>query len=240
MKIRKDTPTTTYEISISGDYGALEGIYYPDNALDELERFFYYFDDADKYLSHAASLLKEQIKRKLNESLMEILVEIEELTLRQVDDLSAAKAKEKTERIRRLVEKAQRERIPPPVRGGSEPDYDLSELAKHYETVYSQWKDAKEIYKQNKKRKNWQAMVRAAHPFPPDYNDLIERLAEHPDLSYEVIQRIDEKGFNSTPMHIALEHAARLCGVPPWHYTFRHLQRQRNALKKSDDILSEK
>src|ERR671927_1619118 len=142
MKIKKDAPFTTYEISVSGHYGALEGFYYPDNALDELERFFYYFDDADKYLSHAASLLKEQIKRKLNESLMEILVEVEELTLRQVDNLSAAKAKEETERIRLLVEESRLGRIPPPTRGGSESDYDLSELANHYETVYPQWKDA--------------------------------------------------------------------------------------------------
>jgi hypothetical protein len=240
MKIKKEAPFTTYAISISGEYGALEGVYYPDNALDELERFFYYFDDADKYLSHAASLLKEQITRKLDESLMEVLAEIEELTLRQVDNLSVAKAKEKTKRIRLLIEKARRERIPPPVRGGSESDYDLSELANRYETVYPQWKDAKEIYKQNKKRKNWQDMVKAAHPLPPKPNDLIERLAKHPNLPDGIRERIDEKGFNNTPSHIALEHAARLCGVPPWHYTFRHLQRQRNALKKSDETLSEK
>lgn len=239
MKIKKDAPFTAYAISITGDYGALEGVYYPDNALDELERFFYYFDDADKYLSHAGSLLKEQIKRKLDESLMEILVEIEELTLRQIGNLSAAKAKETTERIRLLVEETRRERIPPPVRGGSEPDYDLSDLANQYETVYPQWKDAKEIYKQNKKRKSWQAMVKAAHPFLSRQHDLIERLAEHPDLPERFMRRIDEKGFNNTPSHIALEHAARLCRVPPWHYTVRHLQEQRKALKKSGEARSE-
>lgn len=239
MKIKKDALFTTYAISISGEYGAFEGVYYPDNALDELERFFYYFDDADKYLSHAASLLKEHITKKLDESLMEVLVEIEELTLRQVDNLSAAKAKEKTDRIRLLVKKAQHERIPPPTRGGSESDYDLSELANHYETVYPQWRDAKKIYRQNKKRKNWQDMVKVAYPFLSKHNDLIERLAEHPDLPDKFIQRIDEKGFNGTPSHIALEHAARLCKVPSWHYTVRHLQEQRKSLKKSGEARSE-
>lgn len=92
-------------------------------------------------------------------------------------------------------------------RGGSEPDYNLSKLSEYYKEVYPKWQDAKTIYRKNKAHPDWRTMIKSVHSDLPD--DIIGSLAL--------------RGASS-PSGLALEHAARMCGVPPHYYTVRHLR----------------
>jgi hypothetical protein len=106
-------------------------------------------------------------------------------------------------------------------RGGSKANYDLSNLESNYNLVYGKWKGAKEIYKQNKDR-NWRGMISVEHPNLPD--DLSTRVSGDPaDLSDETKEALSKKGGTPAASDIALEHAARLCGAPPYRYTIGYL-----------------
>jgi hypothetical protein len=107
-------------------------------------------------------------------------------------------------------------------RGGSEAEYDLSQLSEHFGHVYLAVKDAKKIFRSNRTDKRWREFVSAAHPAL--YPDLIERLNPNAALSDELLAKLAEKGGTSAPADLALEYAARLCGVPAYYYTIRHLK----------------
>jgi hypothetical protein len=117
-----------------------------------------------------------------------------------------------------------------PVRGhgGSEPAYDLTELRRHYDKVYPEWKKAKKLYRKLRTDRNWRDQVLLDHPTFP--KDLIARLEPNPRLSGAVNAALAKKGGSSAESEIALEHAARLCGVPPYEYSIRWLK---SRLKKS-------
>lgn len=101
---------------------------------------------------------------------------------------------------------------------------DFTELAKHYERLLPVWKDAKVIYRQNNGRPMWRDLIRAAHPDIEFDDDLLARLTGRlNDLSQDVQEKVSEKGGDSRPSSIALEHAARLCGAAPYQYSLRHL-----------------
>jgi len=109
--------------------------------------------------------------------------------------------------------------------------YDLSELLNHYSTVLPLWQDAKEIYKDNRKR-NWQQIVKTVHPYLPV--DLVARLSGNPsDLSDEVKENLAEKGGTSEPSDIAIEHAARLCGAPDYSYALSTLEGKKTELNRA-------
>jgi hypothetical protein len=106
----------------------------------------------------------------------------------------------------------------------------FSEFGEHYDSMYPIWKDAKRIYKQNKDRPRWRELVHAAYPEEELDDDLIARLSGRlNDLSEDVQVKLSEKGGNSTPASIALEHAARLCGAQPYQYSHRHLYNIKRA-----------
>ena len=113
-------------------------------------------------------------------------------------------------------------------RGGSKPDYDLADLGKHFESVYPLWLEAKRIYRESQKakekarREKWQDAIKSIYPQLPE--DLIERLRKFPNLSEEESIQLEKKGGTSAPYDIATEHAARLCGIPSYYYSIRHLK----------------
>jgi hypothetical protein len=235
------------DFEVGGDFGWLHVLYYPDNAMDEITNFFYYYlgiDDEDfssgraetisaHYLTHAGKLLREQIKQKLTEALVEIVYEVEEQTLREIGKLTSAQANEACERLKQTIKRAKKDRIKPPARGGSTPDYDLSKLRINYDNLLPSWQEAKRIFRQNRNNPRWREMVIAAAPDLSEQRDLIERLDEYPKLPSNILAKIDKQGSESRPSHITLEHAARLCGCPPYHYSLRHLQgRVKGATKK--------
>jgi hypothetical protein len=117
----------------------------------------------------------------------------------------------------------------------------LEEFAEHYAAVLPIWKDAKIIYKQNSNRATWRDLIRVAYPEHELDDDLISRLSgKLNDLPEEIQIKLSEKGGDSKPSSIALEHAARLCGTEPYKYILRYLYYK---LKKSnsngEQIISE-
>jgi hypothetical protein len=105
----------------------------------------------------------------------------------------------------------------------------FSELGEHYKKLLQVWKDAKLIYKQNSNRATWREIIRAAYPEVKFDDDLISRLSgKLNDLSEEIQAKLSEKGGDSKPSSIALEHAARMCGARPYQYSLRHLYNIKN------------
>ena len=119
-------------------------------------------------------------------------------------------------------------------RGGSEAEYDLSDLSFKFNETYPVIKDALRIYKQNRELKDWRKMVKSAYPYIP--SDLVERLSKTPQLDNETRTLITKQGSSSAPQDIALEYAGRLCGVPQYRYSIRHykdtLSKQGMSVKK--------
>lgn len=85
----------------------------------------------------------------------------------------------------------------------------------YYDELLSQWKAAKEVYKANKNFRNWEKMLAASFEDLP--TDLLQKLG-------------DPDNYSSMPSTIALEHAARICGIKPNSVVLRTLQ---NYLEKS-------
>lgn len=110
---------------------------------------------------------------------------------------------------------------------------DFTELAEHYDRLLLVWKDAKVIYKQNSGRSMWRDLIRAAHPEIEFDDDLIARVSgKLNDLPPEVQEKLSEKGGDSRPSSIALEHAARLCRAAPYQYSLRHLYNIKREVKR--------
>lgn len=100
----------------------------------------------------------------------------------------------------------------------------FEELQEYYREVLPLWQDAKSLYKQNRNRPTWRDIIKAAHPDLKDEDDLISRLSGRlQDLPEEIQAKLSEKGGDSKPSSIALEHAARLCGANPYEYSVRYL-----------------
>ena len=181
------------------------------------------------YTQHAWKLFREQVRPKIESALQELFIEVANQTRADmVDEIIVSPNGftisyidyERSDLIKgaiRFAERATKKRMKVK-RGGKKPDYDLSRLSENYKAVYPIWKEAKKIYKQNRNRKNWRAMVKVEYPDLPD--NLIERLA-------------DSDSYRAIPSNIALEHAAQLCGAPPDHYTSKHL---RTLVSKNGEV----
>jgi hypothetical protein len=107
-------------------------------------------------------------------------------------------------------------------RGGSEPEYDLSKLNEFYEKFHPAVIEAKRTATQTRNRDRARSMIRAG--FTELDNDLIELLFGFASVPDHLMDKLIASGTNGKPSHIALEQAARSCGVPPFRYTIRHLQ----------------
>ncbi len=115
--------------------------------------------------------------------------------------------------------------------------FSLSDLGEHYKKMLPVWKDAKIIYKQNSSRVTWRNIVRAAYPEVKFDDDLISRLSGRlNDLPQEIQAKLSDKGGDSKPSSIALEHAARLCGAQPYQYSLRHLYNIKNEMERKSKI----
>ena len=119
---------------------------------------------------------------------------------------------------------------------GVKPDYNLAELPDHYHNLREIWtsakRDAQKAQKNHLLRANWRKRIQASYSYDlPD--DLIEWLNENEQEKRAILEaRIDlkflpqklKKGLElCKPSEIALEHSARLCGVPPYYYSLTWL-----------------
>ncbi len=87
----------------------------------------------------------------------------------------------------------------------------------YYDELLSQWKAAKEVYKANKNFRNWEKMLAASFEDLP--TDLLQKLG-------------DPDNYSSMPSTIALEHAARICGIKPNSVVLRTLQNYSEKSRK--------
>jgi hypothetical protein len=115
-------------------------------------------------------------------------------------------------------------------------------MKEHYDAILPITKKAKRIYEQNK-RENWQAMIKAA--FPQLASDLITLLSNDTDdlaaLSIEALKATENSEDYSKPSNLALEQAARLCGMKPFQFTPRTLRdrmNQRASVKVAGKVIS--
>ena len=112
--------------------------------------------------------------------------------------------------------------------GGRRSDYNLRWFPHNYASAYRELLDAAKIYEtaqsSNDKtlKTRWRENVKAQ--FPDLDDELIARVSGKPeDLSEEHHALLAEKGGDSTPSEIALEQAARRCGIARYAYTKRAL-----------------
>jgi len=165
-------------------------------------------EDVMKYSFHAIRLLEEQIERKMEEALAELHSEVKVQALLKFKNQVAVHLVDAPKHLIQLAlrgsEEYKKRRINAPKRGGKQANYSFSELPSYYKLQHQKWKKAKALYNSENLREIESeerfARVKAEYPDLPD--DLIARLA---DLDI----------FRSSASHIAIEHAARLCGVPP-------------------------
>lgn len=106
--------------------------------------------------------------------------------------------------------------------GGSKAKHDLRNLLEYYQCALPLVQRAKAFYKSIQSRKNWHELVKQEYPDLDD--DLILRLPKFPSLPDEIAESVDRQGSTSKPSDLALEWAARQCGVPPYEYTIAHLK----------------
>lgn len=125
--------------------------------------------------------------------------------------------------------------------GGSESNYDLTELPDHYQKLLPTWravmKEAKKDQKHPIYKNNWRERL-SAYQFPDDlvewlnldFDEREQKLASHPFASYLKSRRERSKLADntlyelSTAREISLEHAARLCKAAPYFYSTGHLK----------------
>lgn len=112
--------------------------------------------------------------------------------------------------------------------GGRRSDYNLRWFPHNYARAYRELLEAAEIYEtlqsSNDKtvRQSWREKIKGQLPDLDD--ELIARVSGKPeDLSDEHLALLAVKGGDSTPSEIALEQAARRCGIARYTYTKRAL-----------------
>jgi hypothetical protein len=119
-----------------------------------------------------------------------------------------------------------------------------SKMKKHYEELLPVWKKAKTLYRQNRDRPTWREIIRASYPDVTFPEDLLIRLPGSFDALPSWLQaRINEQDTDSRPSHLALEHAARICGARPYQFGRAQLfrlkdehQEKNSTVNDSDEI----
>lgn len=128
--------------------------------------------------------------------------------------------------------------LPEKESGGTKPDYDLINLPDHYPNLLKVWHSAKQDAKKAQKdpllKENWRKRIQGSYEYDlPD--DLIEwlnvniqerqaKLMARSDLEH-LTNKLKAGYMLIAPSDIAVEHSARLCGIPPYYYSISHLQR---------------
>lgn len=119
---------------------------------------------------------------------------------------------------------------------GRKPNYDFTKLPDYYRVLREIWESAKEEAQKAQNdpllKGNWRKRTQASYSYDlPD--DLIEWLNEDEQERQNIFKlRTDLKFLSkklkdgyviSKPSEFALEHSARLCGVPPYYYSTARL-----------------
>lgn len=100
----------------------------------------------------------------------------------------------------------------------------FSQLAEHYQFLLPKWRDAKAVYKQNKRRAKWKEIVISAIEGVALPDDLLNRLpGPQAELAEDIQAALQRTGADSSPSNLAIEHAARLCGFKPYDNPVRGL-----------------
>lgn len=177
------------------------------------------------FMDGLADKLKAALTERITETAYEVGRELKGQLFKDEKGHSVSINRDLSTRLQNALnyaEKRTKVRLQAPGPGGSDADYDLNQLKRFYYECLPKWQDAKRIYKDNRQR-NWQAIVKGEHSDLPD--QLIKRLSDPPNLPESELAILAVKGGISKASDIALEHAARLCGVPAYHYTLAHLER---------------
>lgn len=170
----------------------------------------------DTILAHIQTVLGEQLIRTLRDALNRAEIETQKRTMRELNDtllqLPPDRLNEWSEQAARDARTESRRRQELRMRGGREPEYPLTGLREQHEQLKPVWRDAKRLYRQNGTRQNWREIIATVHS----------------DLPGDLLNKLSLQG-ESGPAELALEHAARQCGVPPNRYSIRQLwERLRN------------
>lgn len=137
---------------------------------------------------------------------------------KQVDELLAQLNRSRRERMLAAVHDA---------RARSQPAWRM--LPIFYDSLLSVWKEAKKIYRTNRDGR-WREFISVLSSDDPLPSDLVERLDSGGS---------DKDSYESMPSSLALEHAARLCGVSPNSYKLRTLQEHLAENRKWFDTAGE-
>jgi hypothetical protein len=137
---------------------------------------------------------------------------------KQVDELLAQLNRSRRERMLAAVHDA---------RARSQPAWRM--LPIFYDSLLPVWKEAKKIYRTHRDG-SWREFISVLRSDEPLPLDLVERL----DAG-----GADKDSYESMPSSLALEHAARLCGVSPNSYKLRTLQEHLAENRKWFDAAGE-
>lgn len=168
-----------------------------------------------KHLESCLIILLTHIRQHLYEGLHNVLLDI--LVQSAVKYAEYGRSQPQSDKnasmrlineVSKLVIEGNRQRWKKSALNARKARVDLLALREHYANALPLITEAKKCYQQNKKNSRWKAMIQAGYPdLPPD---LINRLS-NPDP------------YDSMPSTIALEFAARLCGIPADTYKPRTL-----------------
>ena len=95
-------------------------------------------------------------------------------------------------------------------------DKQRANFTEHYESLHKIWREVRRLYKKVCQLKQWPMIIKGEYPVLPD--DLISYLC-------------DPDPYMWSAANLAIEHAARCVGIPPFLYTPRQL---RTYLLKAD------
>jgi hypothetical protein len=187
----------------------------------------------DEILTTAATVyFTNTIKSALDEAIANVLYESATVITEMINSLTEPDFDQ--ERFNKMVETIitegnhrRRKRVREAM-AEIDPKRRLKNLYHHYVSTEPAWSHASDIYKANKSRRPWKIAdwknaikveVQTEHGIDLD-SDMISLLSDHPDDWLEP----PPDNFEATPSALALEHAARLCGLPAFSRSTGHLR----------------
>jgi hypothetical protein len=103
-------------------------------------------------------------------------------------------------------------------------------LDEHYQRLKGKYQDARAVYKRNRDSAKWRDIVALEVPEAAQFPDLLTRLANRPELLTDELRGdVLRTGASGAASHLAIEHAARLCGFQDYTYAVSVLFRKRKG-----------
>jgi hypothetical protein len=192
----------------------------------------------EKYSTTAMALLKEQAPELLIEASEQLILEVIFRTLTESEELPSPIINSKSSQLLQLliqhINQRVKQRVNARTPGGRDPEWTPERreaFLAQYETALIVFRDAKRIYRQNKRlvcpqntsappREKWDAMVSIAHPELPD----------------DLIKQLRSQSKNAEPSQLALEYSARIFNVEANDYLKKVLTRARRTRRTKQDI----